>query len=65
MKGRNSACPSRVLLSVADWKIEILEEEHDQRITPLDDLRRYGPLVLAFLLGWLAAVVVPSRIPLP
>ncbi len=50
---------------MADWKIEILEQEHDPPITLRDDLRRYGPLVLAFLLGWLAAVVVPIRVPLP
>lgn len=51
---------------MADWKLEIIDDgEVEPRATFRDDVRRFGPLVVAFLLGWLAAVFVPERIPLP
>jgi hypothetical protein len=51
---------------VADWKLEIVDDGEDEpAVTPREDLRRYGPLALAFLLGWLAATFVRLPFPLP
>lgn len=50
---------------MADWKIEIIGEERDRTVSVREDVRRYGPIVLAFLLGILTAIVFHARIPLP
>lgn len=54
------------LTSVADWKLEIIDDgEAERPVNVRDDVRRVGPLVVAFLLGWLAAAFLPGRVPLP
>jgi hypothetical protein len=47
------------------WRVEVLDDEPESRLRPTDDARRYGLVLLAFVLGWLLASLTPVRLPLP
>jgi len=50
---------------MSQWRVEILDDEAEPRLTLRDDVRRYGLLLLAFLMGWVLASVTPVRLPIP
>ncbi|HYY55468.1 MAG TPA: hypothetical protein VFA01_08820 [Candidatus Dormibacteraeota bacterium] len=50
---------------MGEWRVEILDDEPETRLSPRDDARRYAVPLLAFLLGWLLASLTPLRLPLP
>jgi hypothetical protein len=50
---------------VDEWRVEILDDEPESRLTLVDDARRYGLVFLAFVVGWLLASLTPVRLPLP
>jgi hypothetical protein len=50
---------------VADWRVEILDDEPEARLSLREDARRYGVILFAFVLGWLLASLTPVRLPLP
>lgn len=51
---------------MADWRLEIIDDgKEEPAVTPREDLRHYGPLVLAFVLGLLTAMFVRLPFPLP
>ena len=59
------AGPPRVYSAMSQWRVEILDDEAEPRLTLRDDVRRYGLLLLAFLMGWVLASVTPVRLPIP